>query len=153
MTADRLFFVGPFEAKESTTITRLGTSVSTGTGTGGDTAILGIYTDNNGIPEDLVGTNNAEVAIDVATQVEATVSIDLVAGKKYWMAINCEANVTLEGFANSGNVRDTGGETYNGTSSLIKDTYTYASPLPATAPSVLSDYTNETQPMIWFREV
>lgn len=140
LTAGREYYVGSFVAKETVTITRLGINVATGTGTGGDTAILGIYTDKDGIPYKLVGTNNAEVAIDATAQVEATVSCPLIKGKRYWMVVNVEANVSLSAFANSNNVRDTGGTSWNGTSSLVKDTIAYSSTLAATSSATASDY-------------
>jgi len=153
LTAGREYYVGSFVAKETVTVTRLGIDVATGTGTGGDTAILGIYTDKDGLPYKLVGTNDAEVAIDATAQVEATVSCPLVKGKRYWMVVNVEANVSLSAFANSNNVRDTGGTAWNGTSTLVKDTVAYSSTLAATSSATAGDYSNESNPLMWFRIV
>ena len=153
LTAGREYYVGSFVAKDTVTVTRLGIDVATGTGTGGDTAILGIYTDKDGLPHKLVGTNNAEVAIDATAQVEATVSCPLVKGRRYWMVVNVEANVSLSAFANSNNVRDTGGTAWNGTSTLVKDTIAYSSTLAATSSATASDYSDESIPVVWFRVV
>jgi hypothetical protein len=102
------------------------------------------------VPDQLVGTNNAEVAIDAIAQVEATVSCPLIGNNAYWLVVNCEANVTLEAFANTNNVRDSG-VAYDSSATIIKDTVAYASTLPATSAATASDYTAESSPLIWYR--
>lgn len=151
--ADEFFYIGPFRAKETVTVTRLGLAINTGSGSGGDSAIMGIYTHLDGLPDQLVGDNDALVAIDASGQFEATVSIPLVRGRLYWQALNIEADINLEAFSNAGNHRDAGGIVYDGATTLIKDTVTFAETLPATSPAVLADYVAETAPLIFFRVV
>ena len=69
------------------------------------------------------------------------------------MVVNVEANVSLSAFANSNNVRDTGGTAWNGTSTLVKDTVAYSSTLAATSSATAGDYSNESNPLMWFRIV
>jgi hypothetical protein len=154
MTLGRMYYVGPFVAENNVTINRLGVRVGTGTGNVGDTAILGIYTSENGLPAKLVGTNNAEVAINANADVEATVSISLVAGRRYWMVINCEAAVTLASFASTNNVRDSSSSVApDSVATIIKDTVAYAATLPATSDAAAGDHVAEAAPFMWFRKV
>lgn len=154
MTAGRMYYVGPFTAENNVTFTKVGVRIGTGTGTPGDTAIIGVYTDSGGLPVALVGTNNAEAAIDAAADVEVTVSISLVAGRRYWMVINCEASVTLASYASTANVRDFSSNVApDSVATIIKDTVAYAATLPATSAAAVGDYVAEAAPFIWLRVV
>ena len=152
ITAGRTYYLGPFVAKENTVITRLGLNVTTGSGVGGDTAIMGIYSYKDSLPYQLRGTNDAEVPIDAIAEVEATVSIPLVQGQLYFIAVNFENTCTVAAFANSNNVRDSGIADDSSTT-LIKETIAYASTFPATSAAVVGDYTSESLPHLWFRKV
>lgn len=90
-TLNRLSAI-PFFVDRRVIIDRIGINVTTGSGTGGSQALLGIYTDSGdtdidegGIPHSLVSGSEGSVATDGVAFVEATISCVLNPGL-YWLA-------------------------------------------------------------------
>ncbi|MCH2038133.1 MAG: hypothetical protein MK137_06035 [Rickettsiales bacterium] len=150
ITAGRAYYLGPFQAEADANINRLGIEVTTASLTAGDKAILGIYKVRNGIPHELVGTNNGLVDIDTVGVVEAVVDINIKQGEWYFMVMLFQSACSVAAFADSNNVRNFG-DAYDSRTTLIKDSIPYVSELPAISAVQVGDYTAEKAPFGWFR--
>jgi len=94
ISADTLFAIPFWVAFPRETFDRIAINVSTGTGTVGDVARLGIYRDNGDCyPSDLI-LDAGEVAVDTVGVKEITISQILEAGL-YWLALLANSAPTL----------------------------------------------------------
>lgn len=130
---DRLEFY-PFIPSHDLTIDRLGVRVTTGAA---GKLRVGIYTDANGMPDQLV-YGGGELDTGTAGVVEETVSIALSANRYYWRAIHYNTTAAVRAYTMAGALSiamdntDTG--TTGNTATRRHHTVSYAA-LAATAPA------------------
>jgi len=115
------------------TLTKIG--FQTATNYAGETAVVGLYSDNGG-PDALL-VQSGEVALDTAGFFEETISKVVEAGW-YWLAVMASATVSISGIPSANLTRELGiswsGATITGqTHYKLSETYAATMPNPATS--------------------